>query len=201
VLLSIKTIEFESVTLDNMNVQKNIAPYAIRQHPRAKYLRISVYPDGRVVLTKPKQYSMKVAEKFYHQKKAWIDSKIEEYKKKKDPNTIMLGGSVAEYRKVKEEARTFIHARIEQLNLQYGFSYNTIYIKNHKSLWGSCSSKKNLNFNYRILFLPQELSDYIVVHELCHLKELNHSKKFWALVEKGIPDYKKIQKQLKRHVF
>lgn len=185
-----------------MNLKKEaILPYSIRNHPRAKYLRISVYPDGRVVITKPKQYSLAHVEKFYNQKKEWIESKKEEYKKKSNPNQISLGGSVREYRQIKEEVREFVHARIEELNKQYGFEYNRIYIKNHKSLWGSCSSKKNLNFNYRILFLSQELSDYILVHELCHLKELNHSKRFWALVEKTIPHYKELQKKLQNHVF
>ena len=79
----------------------------------------------------------------------------------------------------------------------YQFSYNKIYIKNQKTRWGSCSGKKNLSFNYRILFLPKKLQDYIIVHELCHLKELNHSKRFWSLVARVFPDYQNIRNELR----
>jgi predicted metal-dependent hydrolase len=87
--------------------------------------------------------------------------------------------------------------RIEYYNQYYGFKYNKINIKNQKTRWGSCSKKGNLNFNYKILFLSAETRDYIVVHELCHLKEFNHSKKFWNLVAETIPNYLQIRKNLK----
>ena len=64
-------------------------------------------------------------------------------------------------------------------------------------MWGSCSSKKNLNFSYRLYFLPEYLSDYIIIHELCHLKEMNHSKRFWDLVALVCPSYKDYRRELK----
>ena len=82
------------------------------------------------------------------------------------------------YLKHKEVARTLVRERLEYFNAFYGYEYKRIAIKNHKSRWGSCSKKGNLNFNYRIALLPSELADYIVVHELCHLGEFNHSPKF-----------------------
>ena len=97
-----------------------------------------------------------------------------------------------------EQARFFVENRISYFNKFYKFEINRIAIKNTSTRWGSCSSKKNLNFNYKIIFLKPELSDYLIVHELCHLGQLNHSKKFWALVFKTIPDYAKINKELKR---
>ncbi len=99
--------------------------------------------------------------------------------------------------KYKEEARKLVRERVEFFNRIYGFKYNKIFIKNTKSRWGSCSTKRNLNFNYRIVFLPSKLADYLIAHELCHLKEFNHSKRFWGLVSLAVSDFKKLRKELK----
>ena len=100
--------------------------------------------------------------------------------------------------KKREQARRFVKNRIEHFNAFYNYKVNRIAIKNQTTRWGSCSSKGNLNFNYKIIYLKPAFADYLIVHELCHLGELNHSKKFWALVGKIIPDYAKINKELKR---
>jgi predicted metal-dependent hydrolase len=97
----------------------------------------------------------------------------------------------------KELARTLVHARLQYFNQHYQFSYKRVAIKNQRRCWGSCSSLQNLNFNYKLYFLPPHLCDYIIVHELCHLAELNHGQKFWDLVEQQIPDYKKCVAELK----
>ena len=94
------------------------------------------------------------------------------------------------YLEYKEAARTLALTRLEHFNLHYGFEYNTISIKNTKTRWGSCSSKKNINFNYKIIFLKPEERDYVIVHELCHLKEMNHGANFWKLVEEQSPDWR-----------
>jgi hypothetical protein len=83
---------------------------------------------------------------------------------------------------------------------QMNVHFNMVRIKNVKTIWGSCSSKKNLNFNFRLFFLPEVLIDYVFVHELAHLKHMNHSKAFWSEVEKQIPDYKKRREELKRYI-
>lgn len=104
--------------------------------------------------------------------------------------------NTAEYLQYKEQARILVHAKLAYWNTFYHFSYNRISIKNQKSRWGSCSSKGNLNFHYKIVLLPDELVDYLIVHELCHLGQMNHSKHFWDLVAKTIPDYVVRQKAL-----
>ena len=97
----------------------------------------------------------------------------------------------------KELARSVIHERLEYWNQFYGYEYNRVAIRNQKTCWGSCTAKKNLNFNYKLILLPPHLLDYIVVHELCHLGELNHSKNFWNLVAQTLPEYKSHIKELK----
>ena len=104
---------------------------------------------------------------------------------------------VRKYKKLKHHAAALVKEKIAEINKLYNFSFNRVCVKNHKSRWGSCSKKGNLNFNYKIIHLPMELAEYIVVHELCHLKELNHSSRFWALVAKAVPDYKACRKKLK----
>ncbi len=101
------------------------------------------------------------------------------------------------YTEHKELARQLIHQRIEHYNAHYNFSYNRVAIRNQRRCWGSCSSLKNLNFNYKLYFLPEHLQDYIIVHELCHLAELNHGQQFWDLVAQKIPNYPEHVAQLK----
>lgn len=105
---------------------------------------------------------------------------------------------IKEFIENKEKARELINERLKFFNKFYDFNFKKISVKKQNSRWGSCSRKGNLNFNYKILFLPKNIADYIIVHELCHLKEFNHSPRFWALVAKTIPDYKKIRLSLKK---
>ena len=102
-----------------------------------------------------------------------------------------------QYLRVREHARALVHERIRHFNDVYGFKIGKVFIKNHKSRWGSCSSKGNINFNYKIVFLPADIADYIIVHELCHLAELNHGERFWGLVVNTIPDHKHRRQRLR----
>lgn len=97
----------------------------------------------------------------------------------------------------KEAARVRVHEKLLVWNALYGFKYNKVAIRNTRSRWGSCSRAGNLNFNYKLLFIPERLFDYVIVHELCHLKEFNHSRAFWDLVAKTIPDYAERRHELR----
>ena len=95
-------------------------------------------------------------------------------------------------------ARAIVLGHLARANAHYGFTYNKIFIRNARTRWGSCSSRGNLGFNYRIVKLPPALQYYIVVHELCHLKEFNHSAKFWALVAEEVPNWKAARTALRK---
>lgn len=99
---------------------------------------------------------------------------------------------------LKKEALILVQNRLAHFNTYYNFSYNKISIRNQKTRWGSCSTRGNLSFNVKILLLPIDMQDYLVVHELCHLKEFNHSERFWSLVAQQIPDYKEIRSAMRR---
>ncbi|HEY4501522.1 MAG TPA: M48 family metallopeptidase [Candidatus Paceibacterota bacterium] len=103
-----------------------------------------------------------------------------------------------QYVKHKEQARMAVHARLSFFNAHYGHTVGRVFIKNSKSRWGSCSLQGNLNFNYKLIFLPPEVLDYVVVHELCHLREFNHSPAFWALVGQVLPNHKELRKSLRQ---
>jgi len=87
--------------------------------------------------------------------------------------------------------------RVRHFNVHYDLPVRKIAIRNQKSRWGSCSKKGNLNFNYKLALMPAEIRDYIIVHEICHLKEFNHGRGFWNLVNETVPTYKEMRKKLR----
>lgn len=101
------------------------------------------------------------------------------------------------YARHKEATRVLVHARLNHYNAHYQLPLKKVFIKNTKSRWGSCSSRGNLNFSYKLLFLPPAVADYIIVHELCHLAEFNHEHAFWALVAETCPHYKELRQSLR----
>lgn len=96
-----------------------------------------------------------------------------------------------------ENIRRAFDGKVGRFAEQIGVTYGRITIRSQKTRWGSCSSKGNLNFNYRLYYMPEELMDYVIIHELCHRRHMNHSKEFWAEVERYCPDYRERRKKLK----
>lgn len=166
---------------------------------RSRNLKILVYKSGRVVLTRPKYVSLKQAERYLDTKLQWLEKTLSSFNIKLplDLNKD-LGLEKEHYKNYKERARVMIEKRTAEINLHYGFKYKKISIRNQRTRWGSCSKAGNLNFNYRLFFLSNEEMDYVIAHELCHLKEFNHSPKFWKLVEEFCPNYKAIRRKIKK---
>lgn len=179
-----------------IELHKNKVEYILRVSERARRMRLAIYCDGNFVVTAPRNMSENIVEQFIIRKSQWILDKLDYFKS--ISGQVFAKGTKKDYTEYKNLAFVLAQKRIEYFNKIYGFKFNKINIKNQKTRWGSCSRKGNLNFNYKIALLPEKLSDYIIVHELCHLKEFNHSQKFWNLVAKMMPDYLEIRSELKR---
>lgn len=177
-----------------INLHNRVVSYSVRRSKRAKRLRLAVYCDGNFIVTLPKGINESSAEKYIIKKSQWVLNKMDFFKNVSMSKTLKL--TPDDYLKHKDKALELATNRVEHFNKKYGYKYNAISIRNQKTRWGSCSKKKNLNFNFKIAFLPEELRDYIIVHELCHLKEMNHSKNFWSLVIKAIPKHREIRNKL-----
>lgn len=175
--------------------------YEIKESSRARSARITVHPDGRVVVTKPARVSAQAIARFVEAKRDWIETTVEKAKKRRGGLPLLAlarprKGSRA-YKDARRDARALVLERLAHFNQFYGFSYGSISIRDQKTRWGSCSHKNNLSFNYRIVFLPPELADYIIVHELCHTREHNHSARFWEQVARQIPNHIAVRKYIR----
>lgn len=163
----------------------NISQIEIKKSLRAKSLRISVKSDGRIFLTHPAFISSEKALSFAESKSIWIERALLRHK---EANLLPIPkSSKKDYEKFKKSAYDLVMTKINFFNKHYNFAFKTVKIKNQKTRWGSCSKSKNLNFSYRIIFLPEHLQDYLIVHELCHLQAFNHGQGFWSLVKEKIP--------------
>lgn len=179
-----------------IKLQNKKVDYLVKKSKRAKRLRLAIYCDGSFVVTVPNGLDTSKVENYILQKAEWVLEKLKIIKKR-SRGLVFTKRSKREYLKLKDQTLRIAEEKIEKFNKFYGFRFNKIAIKNQKTRWGSCSKKGNLNYNYKIVLLPDKLADYIIVHELCHLKEFNHGRKFWSLVEKGMPDYRERIKKIK----
>lgn len=169
--------------------------YTVRKKRGAKYLRLRVIPPGEIIVSAPTWVDIRVIEQFVKEKAEWLGRKLALVKHIPRPQTKRERARA--YAEQKEAARAMVEECVMRLNRVYQFSVGCITIRNQKTRWGSCSSQGNLSFNYRIVHLTPRERDYIVVHELCHLREMNHSPRFWELVEKAIPDYRMVRRRLR----
>ena len=164
-------------------------PYQIIRASR-KTISIQITPTGGVLVRCPRRMSTGDVQKFVESKRSWIETHLP-----KSPTLPPF--TREELRALAEQAKKTIPERVAHFAPQVGVTWGRITIRAQRSRWGSCSSKGNLNFNCLLMLSPPEVLDYVVVHELCHRKELNHSPAFWTEVAKVLPDYRTRQKWLK----
>ncbi|NJF25529.1 M48 family metallopeptidase [Thermococcus sp. Bubb.Bath] len=193
----------------------------VRRRP-VRYARIEVKPDGEVIVTAPEGFDV---ESFLQRNSSWLEGKMAEIDGLRElaESGFPVNGEfygVVRGRKariherfktvvlppypdeLREELKRFLRPRIEELIESYagrmGVSPGKLFIRSQRTRWGSCSGKGNLNFNLRLAAVPPELREYVVVHELAHLKHRNHSRAFWDFVLCFYPDYRPAREELNK---
>ena len=169
----------------------------IKSKRRTIFLQIK--PDGSIELKAPMQMKDAQIKDFLHQKSDWIEKHVQAVKERQQQMSQIKPLTIEEIHELANQALEVIPERVAYFAPLVGVNYGRITIRNQKSRWGSCSSKGNLNFNCLLMLMPPDVLDYVVVHELCHRKEMNHSPQFWAEVRKVLPDYEKQKLWLKEH--
>ena len=162
---------------------------------------IIVKPGGEIILRAPKRMPNPMILSFVNEKESWIvktylkQSQIRQApaKEEKSHQTLALE------KRYRDAAKDYIPKRVEYYHQFTGGRYTKITIRDQKTRWGSCSSNGTLSFSFRLMMAPPRVLDYVVVHELCHLTHMNHSKEFWNMVQTILPDYKEHRKWLKEN--
>ena len=158
-----------------------------------KTISIQITPTGQVEVRCPRRCSRREAEAFVISKQDWIRKHLEAIARK----PVLPQLSEAELRTLAKQAAAILPENVNRFAKQIGVSYGRITIRSQKTRWGSCTAQGNLNFNCLLILMPQEVQDYVVIHELCHRKHLNHSPEFWSEVERHCPNYRIHKKWLK----
>ena len=169
-------------------------PYILVRSNR-KTISIVIRPTGEVEVRCPKRCSKRDVEAFLVSKGAWIQGHLEKIAER--PAVTAL--SETEQKALAKLAAQVLPSKVQHFAAVIGVSYGRITIRSQRTRWGSCSAKGNLNFNCLLMLCPEEVMDYVVIHELCHRKEMNHSPAFWAEVETYCPDYRIHRKWLKEN--
>lgn len=166
---------------------------------RRKSLAIEITPELQVVVRAPARMPVREINAFVQEKDDWIRAHLQRMAEKKRLREQCREQALSkeELQELAAQAMKLIPQKVHYYAQIIGVTYGRITIRNQRTRWGSCSGKGNLNFNCLLLLMPEEVLDYVVVHELCHRKEMNHSARFWEEVEKILPDYRQRRKWLK----
>ncbi len=164
---------------------------------RRKSISIEITKELKVIVRAPLLMRNKDIQAFINCKAGWIDKNLHIMENRIKNQQITTNFTEEEIKVLTTKAKKIIPDQVEYYACIIGVKYNRITIKHQATRWGSCSAKGNLNFNCLLVLCPPEVCDYVIIHELCHLKELNHSPRFWAEVEKYCPNYKTHKQWLK----
>lgn len=164
-------------------------------YSRRKTIGIYITKEQTIQVRAPYFTSKQLVQEILYEKKNWIAKTLSKLEMQKQHHIKEF--SEEDQKEYREKARKMITEKVKYYSCLMNVSYNRIAIKDQKTCFGSCSKQGNLNFNWRLILMPEEILDYVVIHELAHLKEMNHSSAFWKLVEEILPDYKTKRKWLK----
>lgn len=178
-------------------LNSNHIEYEIIRSKR-KTISIQVKKDGSVVVRAPQRLSLKSIREFVDENIDWIEKTVQKVNERNQQIEELEHFTVDQVNELKRLAKKRIVPMVAEYAELVGVTYGRVSIRAQKSRWGSCSREGNLNFNCLLMMVPETVLRYVVVHELCHRKEMNHSTRFWAEVEKVIPDYKEQRKWLKK---
>lgn len=170
----------------------------LTKYKGAKNLRIKVHANTSVHVTMPYRFGFAEALAFVQEKHEWIKKQIESFK---ISHPIISNPNKAEIEKeLRRKAHSYLPFRLKELATKHGLSYQRLSIRNTRTRWGSCSSKNNINLCIHLMRLPEELIDYVILHELAHTIHKNHSVKFWNFLSLLLgADAKTIDKKLKAY--
>jgi len=158
-----------------------------------KTLALYVRRDGRLEVRAPLRTSREQIDEFVRNKRDWI----EKTRRRLSAGRRIVRLTKKEEAAYKQQAKAYLQQKCRHFSEVMGVRHGEVRISGAKTRWGSCSRKGTINFTYRLMFVPEELADYVVVHELAHLKEMNHSGRFWYVVEQVMPDYRARRKKLR----
>lgn len=178
------------MSLSNINIS------VIRSNRKTISLEIK---PGEVIVRAPLFMKDKEIKSFLQSKNSWIEKHLSSLSEKQKYLDDAKPYTKEEIKEMTEKAKEVIPQRVEYYAEKVGVSYGRITVRCQKTRWGSCSSKGNLNFNCLLVLLPQEVLDSVVVHELCHRKQMNHSSLFYDEINKVFPEYKKCNQWLKEN--
>lgn len=159
-------------------------PYTLIRSSR-KTISLEVKADGSVLVRAPRRMSEKNIREFVASKESWLRAKLHKYENR--PVLPLL--TERELENLKKLAKSDLPVRVARYAPRVGVTYGNITVRAQKTLWGSCSVQGNLSFNCLLMLMPEEIQDYVVIHELCHRKHMNHSPAFWAEVARVCPGY------------
>ncbi len=169
-------------------------------YSKRKTCGVTIKGDRHQVLIRvPLRTSARRVDELVAESRGWIEKHVRLAEQKAIDGDRVAPITASEVKELASQAVTVLPRKAAFYASRMGVAYNRITIRNQRTRWGSCSAKGNLNFNCLLMKLPDEIQDYVVVHELCHLKQMNHSPAFWAEVERVIPDYRTRRAWLKEH--
>lgn len=181
--------------MDKSYIDPDVGTVLLRKNPRSRRITLRVNPRKGVTVTMPYLVPFRAGIEFFKSKKGWVLDTLEKQRGKFLDEPVPSPEDIEAMRK---KAKEVLPARLAELAEEYSFKYNQVRIKHNVSNWGSCSRKGNINLNLNLVRLPDELRDYVLLHELCHLRHPDHGPGFHALLESLCPDHRKKEKELRK---